>query len=157
MHRLLCYDMTGEYIYLISLHMISGVVVCKAYVLNCLGGLSPFSLSLYTSNVVVCKASVLNWLGHPSPFSLYIYKQCSSMQGNMCSIARGGSYIYIYIYISLYIYISSVIECKAFWAWLTGGVYLPSISLYISRVAVCKAYVLNWLGRSIFLVSLPYI
>ena len=55
-------------------------------------------ISIYISSVVVCKASVLDWLGGLSPFYIYLYKQCSSMQG-LCAWLTGESISLLYIYI----------------------------------------------------------
>ena len=112
--------------------------------------------------VVVCKASMVDW-GYRSSSG------CSGMQGIYAQLTGGLSAFYIYMHCTRCSSGCSSIE--GIYAWLTGGstssswckgyarhlcsidwgVHLP---LYICivldlavDVVVCKASVLNWLGR----------
>ena len=103
-----------------------GVVVCKASVLDKLGGLD------LAMGVVVCKASMLGWLGVHLP-SIYMHctrscNGCSSLQG-ICTQLTGGLNLAV-----------GVVVCKASVLDTLGGLDLAM------GVVVCKASMLGWLG-----------
>ena len=58
----------------------------------------PLSIYIYISSAAVCKAYVLNSLGGLFSFHIYIDKQCSGMQG-LCAQLTGGFISFLYIYI----------------------------------------------------------
>ena len=113
----ICAWLTGGFIFhlyiCIVLDLALSVVVCKASVLNSVGGL------ILAMGGAVCKVSMLNWLGVYLP-SIYMHctrcsSGCSGMQG-ICAWLTGGFIFHQGIY-----------------AWLTGGVHLPSVYMHCTR------------------------
>ena len=130
-----------------------GVAVCKASVLDCLGGLDQ------PVGVAVCKASMIDWLGGPSALYIcivlylavsvavykasmlncsilpYIYalyyissRGSSSMQGIYAQLTSGVHLPSIYMHCT--ISSSGCSSIQGTYAWMTGGVHLPSIYMH---------------------------
>ena len=134
--------------------------------------------------VAVCKASVLNWLGGHLP-SIYMHcprcsNCCSGMQGicaqltgeDLCLIALcyanifgvavfnssmldwlGGSICFLYICIVWDLTVGVVLCKTSVLKWLGGWgsiclLYICIVLDLAVDVVVCKASVLNWLGRT---------
>ena len=101
-------------------------------------------------SVVVCKASVLDWLGGGSICLIYMHcprssRGCSSMQG-ICTWLTGGHLPSIYLHCPRSS--SGCSSIQGICAWLTGEDLCLIALCYanIFGVAVCKASVLDWLG-----------
>ena len=153
------------------LSSIDCVLVCKASMLNWLGGpdlkvavsvckASVFIVLDLAVGVVVCKASMLNWLGVHLP-SIYMHctrssSGCSGMQGIYAQLTGGVHLPSIYMHCT-----RSSSGCSGM-----QGIYAQLTVYWYSRhlcsidcrgvdlpvgVLVCKASVLNWLGVHLYM------
>ena len=153
----ICAWLTGGFIFhlyiCIVLDLALSVVVCKASVLNSVGGL------ILAMGGAVCKVSMLNWLGVYLP-SIYMHctrsrSGCSGMQGIYAWLTGGFHLPSIYMHCT----ISSSGCCiiQGIYTWLTGeSIYLLYICIVLDivvDVALYKASMLELTGN----VHLPSI
>ena len=162
----ICAQLTGG-VHLPSIYMhctrsSSGVVVCKASIFNwlCTGIQGIYAQltggSRSTSGCISMQGICLDWLVG-SICLLYI---CIVLDLAVAVVVcKASIFNWLCIWYSRHMLIdwgsrstSGCIGMQGICAWLTGGVHLPSIYIFMhctrssSGVVVCKASMLNWLG-----------